>query len=55
MHYHLEHWVVSGIARVHYGSEVDLTVNEYTYHDKEVIRKIYHEDEFYRGSSRLIR
>ena len=43
MHYHRsEHWVVvSGIARVHYGSEVkDLIVNEYTYHDKEVIHAL---------------
>ena len=43
MHYHRsEHWiVVSGIARVHYGQKaIDLSVNESTYHDKEVIHSL---------------
>ena len=43
MHYHRsEHWiVVSGIARVHYGNKHrDLQVNDYTYHDKEVVHAL---------------
>ena len=43
MHYHRsEHWVVvSGIARVHYGDEWrDLSVNESTYHGKEVVHAL---------------
>ncbi|MDA8920602.1 mannose-1-phosphate guanylyltransferase/mannose-6-phosphate isomerase [Porticoccaceae bacterium] len=43
MHYHRsEHWVVvSGQARVHYGDEShDLSVNESTYHGKEVVHAL---------------
>ena len=43
MHHHRsEHWVVvQGVARVHYGEETkDLKVNEYTYHDIEVIHSL---------------
>jgi len=43
MHHHRsEHWVVaSGNARVHYGDKyIDLKVNEYTYHDKEVVHAL---------------
>ena len=43
MHYHRsEHWiVVSGQARVHYGDEYhDLSVNESTYHGKEVVHAL---------------
>jgi len=43
MHYHRsEHWVVvSGLARVHYGdNSLDLTVNESTYHEKEIIHSL---------------
>jgi mannose-1-phosphate guanylyltransferase len=43
MHHHRsEHWVVvSGNARVHYGSEVhDLEVNQSTYHGKEVVHAL---------------
>jgi mannose-1-phosphate guanylyltransferase len=43
MHYHRsEHWVVvSGQARVHYGEKwKDLSVNESTYHGKEVIHAL---------------
>jgi mannose-1-phosphate guanylyltransferase len=43
MHYHRsEHWVVvAGLARVHYGDKSrDLTINETTYHGKEVIHSL---------------
>ena len=43
MHYHRsEHWVVvAGKARVHYGDTfLDLNVNEYTYHGKEVVHAL---------------
>ena len=43
MHYHRsEHWVVvAGLARVHYGDKSrDLTINESTYHGKEVIHSL---------------
>ena len=43
MHYHRsEHWVVvAGQARVHYGEKVlDLSVNESTYHGKEVVHAL---------------
>ena len=43
MHHHRsEHWiVVTGIARVHYGeNSKDLSVNESTYHDKEVVHAL---------------
>jgi mannose-1-phosphate guanylyltransferase len=43
MHYHRsEHWVVvAGLARVHYGDESrDLSINESTYHGKEVIHSL---------------
>jgi mannose-1-phosphate guanylyltransferase len=43
MHYHRsEHWVVvAGNARVHYGNEShDLSVNESTYHGKEVVHAL---------------
>jgi mannose-1-phosphate guanylyltransferase len=43
MHYHRsEHWVVvAGQARVHYGDEAhDLSVNESTYHGKEVVHAL---------------
>ena len=43
MHYHRsEHWVVvSGQARVHYGDEShDLSVNESTFHGKEVVHAL---------------
>ena len=43
MHYHRsEHWVVvSGQARVHYGDKShDLSVNESTYHGKEVVHAL---------------
>lgn len=41
-HHRSEHWVVvSGTAKVHYGSEsFDLNVNESTYHDKEVVHAL---------------
>ena len=43
MHHHRsEHWVVvQGVARVHYGNEYkDLKINEYTYHDVEVMHSL---------------
>ena len=43
MHHHRsEHWiVVTGIARVHYGeNSKDLSVNDSTYHDKEVVHAL---------------
>jgi mannose-1-phosphate guanylyltransferase len=43
MHYHRsEHWVVvAGRARVHYGDKShDLSVNESTYHGKEVVHAL---------------
>lgn len=43
MHYHRsEHWVVvAGEARVHYGDKsLDLSINESTYHGKEVVHSL---------------